>query len=179
MKRGIDYERMIYLIVLFGILIYMMVICSSCSHWNWVMKNESEVCKHCFDKYIDRDSVVLYKVDTIEKVKESFIYDSSGFNMYLECDSLNNVLISGVSDFNSEYQKLSYKYSNGVLKIVSLIDSVKLLNHELIIEKSKVKEVIKEVKITEVVNKVPIGFKFLLCFIILLCIGLAYLLFVS
>ena len=80
------------------VLLPLIVILSSCTHWNWVMKNESEVCDYCISKYItwDDSSNVMTEVVT----ETTYVTDTSMLELYLECDEHRNVVLKKIDSLN-------------------------------------------------------------------------------
>jgi hypothetical protein len=127
-------------------IIAVLILCISCSPWKWVERNEETVCNYCTAKYV-RDSIKnTVQVDTFKSVIRYPVKDSASLELYLKCDSMNNVFIVNALNYKGKFVISEYLLKNNVLILRSKIDSLNVVKEQLRIEKLKTHEVIKVIK---------------------------------
>lgn len=134
-----------------GIVFSVLLFVTSCVPHRYLEKHETEICNECIDKYTVqsvKDSVII-KTDTLWIDVSENIIDSTYTELYFECDSDNQVLMTKVEKIKESGQILSeYKFKNNVLTVQNKAyrDSIQQLR--TIIEKNKnnVQVVTKTVK---------------------------------
>ena len=112
--RNIKYA--IYLVVI--------TILLNCSHSRYILNHKDEICSSiCV--YPD-DTIKVVSKDTVVKfISEYFIEpDLATIDMYLACDSLNNVLITKVDSLNGKRTIIKYILSENKLSLMALSDSI-------------------------------------------------------
>lgn len=151
-KKQITMKKLTFLLLLTALL-------TSCAHWNWVMKNEAEVCKYCNDKYISSaDTTPHVQIDTIHH-RDTIVNpaDSLIRELYFECDSNNQVILKQSDQLNNSSLHYQELFKNGILLTKTWKDSTAYYRDMYEIEKSTSKTKVVTVKEPyEVVkNKVP------------------------
>lgn len=158
-------------------IILLLVLAFSCKPYRYLEKYHNEICAECIEEYV-RDSItsIDIKIDTIWVDVSENLIDSTYTELYLQCDSNNQVLLIGIDRLRQSNNLVShYQLQNGVLKVSNkvLIDSIAELH--ILVERYK-----KDVKIVEsppIIKKiVPVwvyicgGFLLLLLIILLILI---------
>lgn len=155
------------------------IVLFSCKPTRYLEKHHVEICLDCIDEYI-RDSIAdvetVYTTDTVWVDVSENLIDSTYTELYFECDSNNQVLLTKIVKLKDSDKILSqYTFQNNVLRVLnkSYLDSIaelhitidRLKNNVKIIEKPVIKEILpKWIYVT--------GGLFLLCLIILLILAI-------
>jgi hypothetical protein len=159
-----------------GIILTLLFIVS-CTPHRYLAKHETEICNKCIDKYTVqtiKDSIIT-KIDTLWIDVSENIIDSTYTELYFECDSDNQVLMTKIEKIKESGQILSqYKFKNNILTVQnkSYQDSIQELR--TIIEHNKnnvqiVEKIIKEKIVSKWIYFVGIiVFLFLLILLIII-----------
>jgi hypothetical protein len=135
------------------ILLLAFLVFSSCTHWGWVYKNQSEVCKFCNQQLIDSGNVITTYIDTSitesQLMQENEDPEPFWLQMYLACDSNNQVYIKTLSRIDSIAKafKPNYDYTfalnKGKLDLRVWQDSIKILHEQINILIKEKQEIMK------------------------------------
>lgn len=110
-------------------LILCILFISACVPYRWMHKHESELCgyaaKICPP---NKDTIIEHTVyDTIWKDSVEYEFDLAQYELFLECDSNNNVLISKVDSVTKNKILIDYLLKNNKLSLRAYSDSIKHL----------------------------------------------------
>lgn len=136
-----------------AILIYLIIaLLTSCVPHRYLAKHKDEICAKCIEENIiqfSKDSIIT-KIDTLWIDVSENIIDSTYIELYFECDSDNQVLITKVEKIKESGQIISqYQFKNNILTVKNKVyqDSIMQLN-------STIERIKSDVKIVEkIVNK--------------------------
>lgn len=147
----------------FLIFILFALILSSCSHYRWIHKNRDEVCEILDCGEIDSTRTqIKFKTDTIRE--HEFIIeqqDSGLFDLYLDCDSNNQVILNKVDKLRSREDSIRYELKDEKLSVISYYtDTIESLKERIKIERTRSDTTYITKKVPEIVREdhVPIGF---------------------
>jgi hypothetical protein len=155
----VDYILIISIAILIGTLL------AGCTPYRYLERHKDEICAKCIEEntvQITKDSIIT-TTDTLWIDASENIIDSTYTELYFECDSNNQVLMTKVEKVKESGRILSeYKFKNNVLTVQnkSYQDSIQelrttikhLQNNVKIVEKTINKEVVpKWVYITGII----------------------------
>lgn len=159
-----------------GIVLSVLLFVINCTPYRYLEKHENEICNKCIDKYSTqsvKDSVII-KRDTLWIDVSENIIDDTYTELYFECDSDNQVLMTKVQKIKDSDKIISkYTFQNNVLTVQNKAYQDSILELRTTIESLK-----NNVKIIEkpIIKKVtpkwiyPVGAIILLFLVILLVI---------
>lgn len=137
-------------------ILVLLTVLVSCKPTRYLEKHHVEICLDCIDEYI-RDSITgvetVYQIDTMWIDMSNTLIDSTYTELYFECDSNNQVLMTKIVKIKDSDKIVSrYSFQNNVLKVLnkSYLDSIaelhitieKLKNSVKIVEKPIVEKVV-------------------------------------
>lgn len=146
MKKITDYITAI-------ILIYLIIaLLTSCVPNCYLVKHKAEICAKCIEENIiqfSKDSIIT-KIDTLWIDVSENLIDSTYTELYFECDSDNQVLMTKIEKVKESGQIISqYQFKNNILTVKNKVyqDSIMQLN-------STIERIKSDVKIVDkIVNK--------------------------
>lgn len=135
----------------FKLTAYIVVIATlfGCSHSKYILKHKDEICASICT--YPTDTIKTITKDTVVKFRSEYFIepDLATIDLYLDCDSLNRVLISKVDSLNGKRTVVKYILTDNVLSLTALTDSI----HGLI----EVNRILKNVSTTHYVDReVPV-----------------------
>lgn len=133
------------------IIALVLLVMAGCSHEKYIAKNQKRICGY----YCPCETTsVLIKDTIVEFVHEVFVEpDTSTIRLYIECDSLNQVLITKVDKLTGNRTDITYdfisKYNKAMLTVNCYADSIDILHKQI-------KEIKAIDKTTVVEKEVPV-----------------------
>ena len=121
------------------------ILSTSCGHYRWAIKNKDKLCSElCNQVQLDTTPATVIHDTIIDSSYYEVIKPDTGIlNLYIRCDSLNNVLITELS--KSGKADIQYRYIDKILKVYASTEEKRIFHSKLTRIKSQIQTITKYV----------------------------------